>query len=145
MVLNTAIDHVLVVSPQIQRVQDLKGKMLGVGSVASMDAITARIALEKYGLVPDEDVKIFSLGGGSDTRIAALKSGRVAGTMLALPYNKMAVKAGFTELIAMKDITKVPTADLSTTLQKIKTNRNLIVRTIGATRRATSFNKENKK
>lgn len=144
MVLNTAIDHVLVVSPKIQRMQDLKGKIVGVGSVASMDAITTRMALEKYGLVPDEDVQIFSLGGGSDTRIAALRSGRVAGTMLAMPYNKIAAKAGFTELIAMREIAKFPTADLSTTLQKIKTNPSLILRTIGATLRATRFIKENK-
>ena len=144
MVLNTAIDHVLVVSPQIQRMQDLKGKILGVGSVVSMDAVTTRMALERYGLVPDEDVKIFSLGGGSDTRLAALRSGRVAGTMLALPYNKIAAKAGFRELVAMREITKIPTSDLSTTLRLMKTNPSLIVRTIAATLKATRFIKENK-
>jgi NitT/TauT family transport system substrate-binding protein len=144
MVLNTAIDHVLVVSPKIHTMQELKGKMLGVGSVVSMDAITTRMALEKYGLIPDEDVKILALGGGSDTRIAALRSGRVAGTMLAMPYNKIAVKAGFKELLAMREVTKVPTADLSTTVRKIKTTPSLIVQTIGATLRATRFIKENK-
>jgi len=100
--------------------------------------------LERYGLVPDEDVKIFSLGGGSDTRLAALRSGRVAGTMLAMPYNKIAAKAGYRELVAMKEITKIPTADLSTTLRLMKTNPSLIVRTIGATLRATRFIKANK-
>ena len=58
MVSSTATDQVLVVRPEIRRVEDLKGKVLGVAGVRSVSDVSVRLLLTKYGLVPEVDVKI---------------------------------------------------------------------------------------
>ena len=75
MVSSTATDQVLVVRPEILRVEDLKGKVLGVAGVRSVSDVSLRLFLSKYGLVPEVDVKIVSLGG-SGIRLASLQAER---------------------------------------------------------------------
>jgi NitT/TauT family transport system substrate-binding protein len=144
MVVMTGSDQVLVVRPEIRRMEDLKGKTLGVSSLKSTTDVSTRIALRKYGLVPDVDVKIVALGGGSALRLAALQGKRIEGTLLAMPQNKMAVKLGFRELVFMKDLIGIPYVGLSTNLRKIQSERATIVRAIRGTLKAIRFLKENR-
>jgi NitT/TauT family transport system substrate-binding protein len=144
MVVMTGSDQVLVVRPEIKRVEDLKGKILGVSSLKSTTDLSTRILLKKYGLVPDADVKIIALGGGSGLRLAALEGKRIDGTLLAMPQNKMAVKMGFRELVYMKDLIGIPYVGLSTNTRKMQKDPDTIVRAIRATLKAIRFIKENK-
>jgi ABC-type nitrate/sulfonate/bicarbonate transport system substrate-binding protein len=99
--------------------------------------------LTKHGLALDGDVTIVSLGG-SGVRLAALQGGKIDGTLLAAPHNKTAVKMGFRELVAMKDLRGVPSGGLATSLRKIQQDPDAIVRTIRATLTAVRFIKKNK-
>ncbi len=144
MVVMTATDQVFVVRPEIRRMEDLKGKTLGVSSLKSTTDVSTRIALKKYGLMPDVDVKIVALGGGSALRLAALQGRRIDGTLLAMPQNKIAVKLGFRELVFMKDLIGIPYVGLSTNLGKIQSDPEIIVRTVRGTLKAVAFIKGNK-
>lgn len=144
MVVMTATDHVLVVSPKIRRVEDLKGKVLGVSSLKSTPDLETRLVLEKHGLKPDVDAKIVALGGGSGLRLAALQGGSVDGVMLSMPQNKMAVQMGFRELVFLKDLVKIPFIGLAASAQRIRSDPDYVVRAIKATLKAIRFIKENK-
>ena len=143
MVSSTATDQTLLVRPEIRRVEDLKGKVLGVAGIRSISDVSIRLLLTKYGLVPDADVTIVSLGG-SGVRLVALQGGKVDGTLLSAPQNKAAVKMGFRELFLMRDLRGVPSGSLSTSLRKIQNEPDLVVRTIRVTLRALRFIKGNK-
>jgi ABC-type nitrate/sulfonate/bicarbonate transport system substrate-binding protein len=144
MTLTVGQDFTLVVRPEIRRVEDLKGKTLAVSGIGEFTDIGARMVLQKYGLTPDADVKIRALFGNHPLRLSALQAGQIDGTVMAMPFNKMAVKMGFRELVHLRDIIKTPQGGLVTTLQKIRGEPEIIVRTIKAALMGNRFLKENK-
>ena len=139
-----ATDAVLVVHPSIRRGEDLKGKTLAVSAPGALIDVATRLILGKYGLVPDVDTKILVLAGGTPLRFAALTSGKVDGVLLSLPHSKMAVQAGFHELVFLKEFTMNPFNGLSTHLKTVQSDPELIVKTVRATLRGMIFVKENK-
>jgi NitT/TauT family transport system substrate-binding protein len=138
-------DQSLVVRPEIGRMLDLRGKTLGVSSFKSTPDVSLRLALKKHGLVPDVDVKIIALGGGTSLRLTSLQAGRIDGTMLAVPHNKMAVKMGMKEIFYMKDVVgDRPYSGLATTTQRIQSDPDAIVRVLRAAMRTIGFIKANR-
>lgn len=95
-VLNT-LDYKLIVSRDITRPDQLKGKSVAVSRIGSSSDFATRYALEKYGLVPDKDVAILQIGS-QPARYAALEAGKISGIMLAIPLTAKAAKAGFNTL-----------------------------------------------
>ncbi len=59
------------VSPEIQKVGDLRGKAIGVTKIGSTTWVFARILAKQNGWDPERDVKIVPLGG-LDAQVAAL-------------------------------------------------------------------------
>jgi ABC-type nitrate/sulfonate/bicarbonate transport system substrate-binding protein len=143
MAITTGSDHVLVVAPGIRRIEDLKGRTVGVAALKDITDVSTRTLLKKYGLNADTDVRIVAVPG-SPARLAALQSGNIDGTVLSLPYNKMALRLGFRELFAMKDLIRIPNASLSTNLKLTRSDPDLIIRTLKATLRSIRVLKKNK-
>jgi ABC-type nitrate/sulfonate/bicarbonate transport system substrate-binding protein/LysM repeat protein len=94
--LNT-MDYKFVVSRDITRPDQLKGKTVAVSRVGSSSDFATRYALEKYGLVPDKDVAIMQIGS-QPARFSALESGRIHGVMIAIPLTVRAAKLGLNTL-----------------------------------------------
>jgi ABC-type nitrate/sulfonate/bicarbonate transport system substrate-binding protein len=144
MTLTVGQDFTLVVRPDIRRVEDLKGKTLAVSGVGEFTDVGARMVLKKYGLVPETDVKIRALFGNHPLRLSALQAGQIDGTVMSMPFNKMAVKMGFRELVHLREFIKTPQGGLLTTLQKIRGEPDMILRTIKAALMGNRYLKENK-
>ena len=144
MSLTVGQDFSLVVRPDIRRVEDLKGKTLATSGVGEFTDVGARIVLKKYGLVPEVDVKLRALFGNHPLRLSALQAGQIDGTIMTMPYNKMAVKMGFRELVHLREVIKTPQGGLVTTLQKIRAEPETILRTIKAALMGNRFLKEHK-
>lgn len=144
MTLTVGQDFSLVVRPEIRRMEDLKGRTLAVSGVGEFTDVGARMVLKKYGLVPEVDVKLRALFGNHPLRLSALQAGQIDGTVMSMPYNKMAVKLGFKELVHLREIIKTPQGGLVTTLQKIRGEPDMIVRTIKAVLAANRYLKQNK-
>ena len=144
MIFMTGSDQTLVVKPQIQKIEDLRGKVLGVPQLKGPADIYTRAALRKHGLVPDSDVSIIVLGGGTPLRLAALQAGKIDGTMLSTPQNKMAVKMGLRELVYARDVIGGVPSGFGTNIRMIQNDPESIMRTIRATLKALRFIKENK-
>jgi len=77
---------------------DLKGskKQVSGGLVGSRNEIIGKKMLAELGLDPENDVEWITLGGGSDTRLAALLNGNLAGSNLQIRHIKTLEEAGGT-------------------------------------------------
>jgi ABC-type nitrate/sulfonate/bicarbonate transport system substrate-binding protein len=144
MALTVGQDFSLVVRPEIRRMEDLRGKTLATSGVGEFTDVGVRLVLKRYGLAPEADVKLRALFGNHPLRLSALQAGQIDGTIMAMPYNKMAVKMGFRELVHLREIIKTPQGGLVTTVQKIRGDPDLILRTVKAALTANRFLKENK-
>ncbi|MBI4525775.1 MAG: ABC transporter substrate-binding protein [Deltaproteobacteria bacterium] len=82
----------LIVSPEIKRPEDLRGKKLAVSRFGSNSDYATRKILVKWGLRPDRDVAIMQIPGGQPTRLAALQNGQVAGLVAQPPVINLARK-----------------------------------------------------
>ena len=90
-------------APEINSLQDLKGKVVGVSGIGGSTDFATRLALREAGLVPDKDVAIRGVGGVPET-IAALKAKVVHAGTLSSPSSFVAQKAGFKLLFDMSSL-----------------------------------------
>jgi NitT/TauT family transport system substrate-binding protein len=136
-------DHALVAAPNIKRVEDLKGKRIGISSFGGAPHNQTVIILRKYGLNPDKDVTFLQIGGGA-ARYMSLESGSIHATMLVPPLNKVAREKGFNELLFFNEVMRVPLSGLSVHVDKIKENPDEIVKVIKALLMSMEFIRANK-
>jgi NitT/TauT family transport system substrate-binding protein len=87
-----------VAAPQIQRIEDMRGKSIGVTRVGTVTDFFTRIYLRQNNLVPDKDVMIRQAGGLPEI-VAALKAGQVEGGTFGFPAVLHARAAGFHVLV----------------------------------------------
>ena len=124
-VLNT-MNYQFIVDNNIQRPDQLKGKALAVSRYGSSSDFAIRFALDKYGLVPEKDVKILEIGTQPE-RFAALAAGRVQGVMLEVPQSLQAKKMGFRVLANLKMLgLEYQHTGLATTRTLIKSQPELV-------------------
>lgn len=136
-------DHALVATAAIKRVEDLKGKRIGISSFGGAPHNQTAIILRKYGLNPEKDVTFLQIGGGT-ARYTALESGSIHATMLVPPLNKVARERGYNELLFFNDVMRVPLSGLSVHVDKIKEKPDEIVRMIKAILAGVDYVRANK-
>ena len=89
--------------PEIQKVEDLKGKSIGFGRFGSNTDFAARLLLDKYRLVPNKDVAMVQTVGGTAT-VLAVNSGKVHAGITTDVGMLEGKKLGLRELFAFKDL-----------------------------------------
>ena len=87
-----------VAAPQIQRIEEMRGKSIGVTRVGTVTDFFTRIYLRQNNLVPDKDVMIRQAGGLPEI-VAALKAGQIHGGTFGFPAVLHARAAGFRVLV----------------------------------------------
>ncbi|MBI4318725.1 MAG: ABC transporter substrate-binding protein [Chloroflexi bacterium] len=87
----------------INEPKDLKGKTVGVSGFGSASHFVTVLALQEFGLKPDEDVTIVQTGGLS-ARLSALQTGANHGTVLSPPILYITEKMG---LKVLGDLTEM--------------------------------------
>lgn len=132
----------LVVTPDIQKIADLKGKKLGVTFGGSTAAGTKAL-LELNKINPDKDVEYISLPG-NEPKIAALKQGIIAGALLAPPADYLAMKSGMKRLVSLADVFKdTAFTGLAATSKTIKENPQMVKKMVRAIVRAVIHTRDN--
>jgi len=131
-------DHFLVTSPSIKRVEDLKGKSFGISSFGGTPHSEAIAILRKYNLNPDKDVTFVQVGGSS-ARYLALESGSIQAAMIVPPFNHLAKKRGFNQLVGFNDIMSLPVGGLAVHTQRMKEKPDEIVKMIRALLKSLEF------
>lgn len=88
----------LMALPEIKRVQDLKGKSVGVTRFGSSTDFTVRYVLKAHGLEPEKDVAVLQFGGMPELAVALSKR-LIAAAPFSSPTNLRARKTGAEVLI----------------------------------------------
>jgi NitT/TauT family transport system substrate-binding protein len=91
------IEYKLIAQPDVKTVKELRGKKIVVDRVGGTSYYVSLQILEKVGLKTG-DVELVQVGGGGNQRVAAFKSGLVAGVVTAtdrfeqlkIPYRALA-------------------------------------------------------
>lgn len=131
-------DHVLVTSPNIKRVEDLKGKIVGISSFGGTPHSEVMAILRKYGMNPEKDVTFLQIGGSS-SRYQALEGGSIHAAMLTPPFNKIGRKKGFNELVSFNEVMQIPLGGLAVHTDKTKEKPDEIVKMIKALSKSIDY------
>ena len=123
-------DHVLVTAPSIKRVEDLKGKIVGISSFGGTPHSEMLTILKKHGM-NEKDVTFLQIGGSS-ARYQSLETGNIHAAMLLPPFNKIARRKGFNEIISFNDVLKIPLGGLSVHVDRMKEAPAEIVKMVRA-------------
>ena len=135
--------HVLIARPDIKTAKDLRGKTIGVDSVAGTVDYLSRIALRHYGLEPERDVRII-VTGESPTRLAAVRAGSIDATPIDVAFAMKAEDEGFKRLLYLGDIIELPLSGIAVMDKKLQSQRDQVKKVVRATMRGTRFMKQNR-
>jgi NitT/TauT family transport system substrate-binding protein len=117
---------VVMARPEIRRVEDLKGKKVGVSRFGSATDFGLRYAEEQWPVKRQKDFAVIQVGGVSDV-FNALKTGALDAAVINVELAILARREGLRELA---DIAKLgisfPTSSIVTTRSFIKRNENTV-------------------
>ena len=123
------LTHDIVAAKKYKSIEELRGATFGASSLTSGTVTAMKQALKAQGLEYPRDYKILVIAGGSSANLAALESGRIAATTVAIPLNYVAEDAGLN--VVGRLIDAVPEFELSALAVKrswAEKNRALVVR-----------------
>ncbi len=131
----------LIVRPEIQRAEDLKGKKIGVSVGATTFALVHEF-LNLNGINPDKGVEYVNIPG-SRGKIAALEMGLISAAPLAPPGDLKAIQAGAKRLVFFGDLMpEVSFTGLIATTRFIKEEPKTVERMVRAIVRATHVTRD---
>lgn len=87
----------IVIMGTAARMEDLKGKAIGITRFGSNTDISARFAIRKAGFLPEKDVALVQLEDYPGI-MGGIASGRIAAGALADPFTEHAKKLGYKEI-----------------------------------------------
>src|SRR5918996_2750973 len=121
-----------VAAPQIQRIEEMRGKSIGVTRIGTVTDFFTRLYLRQNGLVPDRDVMIRQTGGLPET-VAALKAGQIHAGTFGFPVVLHARAAGFRVLIDYSTLGfRYPLSSVAVTQSMLRSQEPLIRRFLEA-------------
>ena len=126
----------------IQRVEELRGKVIGVGGNWGTQFYQVLEALKAYGV--DKDVQLVSTGDVANGYLS-LQQGSMPAVALTPPYSMLAKRQGYRDLVKTGDkISVSPTTGLVTTKDKLEREPQKVRRTIRAVMKAVDYAKGHK-
>jgi len=135
--------HVLMVRPEIKTGKDLRGKTVGVDSIAGTVDYLSRLAVRHFGMEPGRDVTIV-VTGESPTRLAALRSGSIDATAIDVAFAVKAEEEGYKRFLYLGDVIELPLSGIAVMEKKLQSQRNQVKRVVRATLRGIRFMKQNR-
>jgi NitT/TauT family transport system substrate-binding protein len=88
------IAQFLIAGKNYKTYEDLRGATFGTASLTGGTITALREALKLKGLEYPRDYKLLIIAGGSSANLAALQSGQIAATTVAVPLNYAAEESG---------------------------------------------------
>jgi ABC-type nitrate/sulfonate/bicarbonate transport system substrate-binding protein len=134
----------LVVRPEIEKPEQLRGKSIGISRFGTSLHTGARIAAKHFGLEPGKDVHIVEIGAG-DWIVGALQGNRVQAAVFGYPATSRALKLGNRLLLHIPSL-NIPYAStgVSTRGQIIREDPDLVRRFLSAEIEAIALMKKDR-
>ena len=121
----SAYNYSVVARPGMAKVEQLKGKRLGVSGFGSASHNAALILSKKFNLEPNKDVAVV-VAGPTMERLAAVDAGRIDATILTPSEMPRARKQGLVEVYDMLDLgIEVQGNGFATSRSFIRSNREI--------------------
>jgi NitT/TauT family transport system substrate-binding protein len=121
----SAYNYSVVGRPGIAKIEQLKGKRLGVSGFGSASHNAALILFKKFNLEPNKDVAVV-VAGPTMERLAAVDAGRIDVTILTPSEMPRARKQGLVEVYDMLDLgIEVQGNGFATSRSFIRSNREI--------------------
>jgi NitT/TauT family transport system substrate-binding protein len=134
----------IVIMGTVSRMEDLKGKAIGVTRYGSNTDISARFAIRKAGLQPEKDVALIQLEDYAGI-MGGIHSGRIAAGALADPFTDAAKKLGYKEIADLAAMgLEFPFVGIATKKSFIKENMDTVQRFVRAYTEAIAIYKNNR-
>jgi ABC-type nitrate/sulfonate/bicarbonate transport system substrate-binding protein len=118
--------------PNINRMEDLKGKVFGTTRFGTQSDLASRIALRRHGLDPERDVTMVQTGGPAET-VSAMMTGKIHAAAISPPATLQARRVKLKELL---DLSKLDVDyhvnGLVTTRRFLKSNEDIARRFLRA-------------
>ena len=121
----SAYNYSVVARPGVAKIEQLKGKRLGVSGFGSASHNAALILFKKFNLEPNKDVAVV-VAGPTMERLAAVDAGRIDATILTPSEMPRARKQGLVEVYDMLDLgIEVQGNGFATSRSFIRSNREI--------------------
>lgn len=134
----------IVLMGTVSKVEDLKGKAVGVTRYGSNTDISARFAIRKAGLQPEKDVALVQLEDYPGI-MGGIASGRIAAGALADPFTDAAKKLGYKEVADVAAMgLEFPFVGIAAKKSYIKANMDTVQRFVRAYTEAISIYKNDR-
>jgi ABC-type nitrate/sulfonate/bicarbonate transport system substrate-binding protein len=115
-------------TPEVKKVEDLRGKTLGLGRPGSADYSEAVVTLGKFfKLEAGKDYKVIFFRGEPE-RVAALLNGSIQGAALSFPHAARAEAEGMRVLVRTGDYTPRLGGTISTHRNNLRDRRDMVKR-----------------
>jgi len=134
----------IVIMGTVSRMEELKGKAIGVTRYGSNTDISARYAIRKAGLQPDKDIALLQLEDYAGI-MGGIASGRIAAGALADPFTDAAKKLGYKEIADVAAMgLEFPFVGIAAKKSYIKENLDTVQRFVRAYTEAIAIYKNNR-
>ena len=140
----SSYNYSVVAKPGINRVEQLKGKRLGVSGFGSASHNAALILLKKFNLEPNKDVALV-VAGPTMERLSAVDSGRIEATILTPSEMPRARRQGLVEVYDMLELgIEVQGNGYATTQNIIRSQRDTVLNALRSYVEAIYFINKNR-
>jgi NitT/TauT family transport system substrate-binding protein len=134
----------IVIMGTVPKMEDLKGKAIGITRFGSNTDISARFAIRKAGLQPEKDVALVQLEDYPGI-MGGIASGRIAAGALADPFTDAAKKLGYKEIADISALgLEFPFVGIAAKKSYIKDNTDTVQRFVRAYTEAIAIYKNNR-
>src|SRR6476660_1285940 len=134
----------IVIMGNVSKMEELKGKSIGVTRYGSNTDISARFAIQKAGLQPEKDVALIQLEEYANI-MGGIASGRIAAGALADPFTDAAKKLGYKEIADVAAMgLEFPFVGIAVKKSYVKDNMDTVQRFVRAYTEAIAIYKNNR-
>jgi NitT/TauT family transport system substrate-binding protein len=138
-----AVATKLLVKPDIKRVEDLKGKRVGITSLGSLSDFLLKHTFRKYGLDPNRDITWLMMGTPTE-RLQGLLAGTVDAAEASYPIDLQGEKKGYRVLLDLRKEVSYPSMSVVTRRKTIAEDRDIVARMVRAHVEGIAYFKQNK-
>jgi NitT/TauT family transport system substrate-binding protein len=133
----------IVIMGNVSKIEELKGKAVGITRFGSNTDISARFAIRKAGLQPEKDVALVQLEDYPGI-MGGIASGRIAAGALADPFTDAAKRLGYKEIADIASMgLEFPFVGIATKKSYIKDNMDTVQRFVRGYTEAIAIYKNN--
>lgn len=138
---NTSIMQ-FTVRPEIQKPEDLRGKVIAIASPGGSQDQATRLILKKLGLDPERDVKLLAIGDAK-ARVIGMETGQIVGSVNNVDIAAELVRKGYRIIANSAEVYPVPFSGMAANDQLIRKSPEIAKKWLRAHVRALLFMRQN--